>query len=329
MTEPIALVTGASGFIGSHLTEALLAQGYRVRCMVRRSSDLRYIADLPVELSFADLEDAAGLRQACQGVDVICHCAAQTRAVGKEPFFRINTHGTILLARTCLEVNGGLRRFLYMSSHAAVGPSQTADDYVDELTEPRPITWYGKSKWEAEQAVSGLAGHLPLTVIRPAAVFGPRDRDFVTYFAWVKRGLRLKLGRVERQINLVYIHDLVDLVVRALEDDRAAGQTYFASGSVSSYTGLAALIAKVLDRRTLLITLPEAILAPIGLWSRALGRITGLAPLLNDQRILDMKQQFWLCSGEKARRELGFLCRSDLEPAVKETADWYQREGWI
>ncbi len=297
--------------------------------MVRRTSNLRFIQDLPVEFVNADLEDGASLKQACQGADIICHCAALTRAKTEERFFRTNTHGTILLAHTCLEANADLRRFVFLSSHTAVGPSLAEDDYVDESSAPRPITWYGRSKWEAERALLSVADRLPLTVIRAAAVFGPRDRDFLTYFAFVKRGLKLKLGLSQRQISLIYVRDLVDLVLLALESEAAVGQTYFGCGTASTYSEFSDMVAEALDRRALRVILPEAVLTPMTLWSRIQARITGQVPLLNDQRIQDLRQPYWLCSGERARRELGFVTQYDLEAAVRETADWYVRKGWI
>ncbi len=331
MTEsrPTALVTGANGFVGSHVTEALLARGYRVRCMARRTSNLRFIAELPVEIVFGDLEDEASLRQACRGADVVCHCAALTRAMTEEQFFRANTHGTILLARSCLEVNGTLRRFLYVSSQTATGPSLAEDDHLDESSTPHPLTWYAKSKREAERALATLADRLPVTVIRPAAVFGPRDRDFLTYFSLVKRGLKLKLGRIERRISFIYVSDLVDLMLLALESPEAEGETYCGCGGDSSYAEFSDIIARALDKRALRVTLPEAVLTPMTLWSRVQARITGQVPLLNDQRLQDLRQPYWLCSGEKARRELGWAAQHDLEEAVKQTAAWYLREGWI
>jgi dihydroflavonol-4-reductase len=303
--EKLVLVTGANGFLGSHLTEALLTRGYRVRCMVRRTSDLSFIRDLPVEWVYADLQDSAELRQACQEVDAVCHCAALTRALDEETMYRVNTRAVEALAQACLEENQELERFLFVSSQAAAGPSRAAGDFMDESCEPRPITWYGRSKWAAEQALLALADRLPTTIIRPCPVFGPRDRDFFAYY------------------------DLVDLLLLALESDRARRQTYFGCGPALTYAMLSQAIATVLDKRTLQITLPEAILGPISLWSRVQGRIVGRPALLNDQRILDMRQRYWLCSGKKARRELGFEPRYDLETAVQETADWYQENGWL
>jgi dihydroflavonol-4-reductase len=333
LAEPgnLILVTGANGFVGSHLVEALVARGYRVRCMVRRTSDLTFIHHLPVEWAYADVLDVEGLHQACGGVDAVCHCAALTRALDEETFHRINARGTELLARACLESSSSLERFLFVSSQAAAGPSHAADVFVDESDAPQPITWYGKSKWAAEQSLLAMAGHLPLTIVRPAAVYGPRDRDFFAYFDLVKHGLNLQLGKRERWISLVYVRDLVRLLLLAMESRVAIGQTYFGCGQAHTYAEFSKAIAKALGKRTLplRVTLPEAVLTPMALWARVQGRLTGHPVLLNDQRILDMRQRYWLCSGEKARQELGFVPEYDLERAIQESAGWYRASGWL
>jgi nucleoside-diphosphate-sugar epimerase len=333
----LVLVTGASGFIGSHLVEALLARGYRVRCMVRPTSDLTFIRNLPVEWVHADLQDPESLGPACQGVNAVCHCAALTRALDKETFMRVNAQAAETLARACLDVNTskeasrevGLKRFLYISSHAACGPSQGADDFVDELTLPQPVTWYGQSKLAAERALLALGDRLPLTIVRPASVFGPRDPDFYTYFELVNRGLSLRLGREERRVSLIYIRDLVRLILLALESETALGQTYFGCNQAHSFAEFSEAIAGVLKKRPVRIRLPEAVLTPLVLWSRVKGRVTGRPARLNDQWILGIRQPYWLCSGEKARRELGFTAEYELESAVRETANWYLESEWL
>ncbi len=328
-SSPLILVTGANGFVGSHLTEALLKRGYRVRCLVRPTSDLRFIHHLPVEWVYTDLRQAESLHQICQGVDAICHCAALTRALNQETFFRVNTQGAEALARSAIEANLSLQRFLFVSSQQAAGPSREANDFVDESRVPQPLNWYAKSKWAAEQALLAMNDRFPLTIIRPSAVFGPRDRDFFAYFDLVKHGLQLQLGKNDRWYSVIYVHDLVNLILLALEHPAAVGQTYFGCGRAYSYTELAQAITRALNKRTLRITLPERTLTLIGLGARVQQRITGRPALLNEQRILDMRQPYWLCSGEKARQELGFVARYDLETAVQETADWYRENGWL
>jgi dihydroflavonol-4-reductase len=325
----LLLVTGANGFIGSHLTETLLAQGYRVRCMVRRTSDLTFIRSLPVELAYGDVQDRHSLLQACQGIDAVCHCAALTRALDEATFFRVNAHGTEALAQAALQSAPGLKRFLFVSSQAAAGPSESVDDRVDESRPARPVTWYGKSKIAAEQALLGMAAALPVTIIRPSAVYGPRDRDFHAYFRLVKLGLSLQVGRGEKWLSLIYVHDLVDLLLLAIESPDAVGQVYFGCGQAHSRGELAQAIARAMHKRTLRLSLPEAILDPIALAATLQGRLTGKPALLNDQRVVDMRQRYFLCSGQKARQELGFAPQRDLEQGCRETAAWYVQHGWL
>ncbi len=327
--EQLVLVTGANGFVGSHLTEALLAREYRVRCMVRESSDVQYIEHLPVEWAHADLRDAGQLRRACQDVDIVCHCAALTRAVDEETFLRVNARGTEALARAAMEASPGLQRFLYISSQGAAGYADGPDDYLDESRLPRPLDWYGRSKLAAEQALHALDGHLPVTILRPAVVFGPRDRDVYTYFDLVNKHLELSLGREERWLSLIYVHDLVDLIILALESERAVGQTYFATAWATTYTKVGRMVARVMDKRTVRVTVPLVALEPIVLVAKVQERLTGKPALLNEQRVLNMRQPYLLYSGEKAQRELGFAPKHDLETALIETAAWYREHGWL
>ena len=327
--QGLVLVTGANGFVGSHLVEALLQQGYGVRCMVRNTSDLTFIQHLPVEWAYADVQDAGSLAQACQGVDSVCHCAALTGAPDEDTLMRINAQGTEALGRACIDANPDLKRFILVSSQAACGPAQGKDHFVDELCQPHPVTWYGNSKLAAEQALQAMANRLSWTIIRPSPVFGPRDRDFHIYFGLVKRGINLQLGREERWVSLIYVRDLVHLILRALQNPAAAGQIYFGCNQAHSYAELADTIAKALHKQPVRITLPEAVLGPLAKVSGMQAQLTGQPARLNEQWLLGMKQRYWLCSGEKARRELGFKAQYDLETAVRETAIWYQDNGWL
>jgi nucleoside-diphosphate-sugar epimerase len=331
MTERrgLVLVTGANGFIGSHLVEALLDKGYAVRCMVRETSDLTYISDLAVEWAYADLRDEAALHQACHGVDAICHCGSLTRALDEETMMRVNAGGTQALAHVCVHACPGLRRFLFISSQTACGPAQGPADLIDECCHTEPITWYGKSKLAAERTLHDLDSRLPLTILRPAAVFGPRDRDFLIYFELVKRGLNLHIGHDDRWLSLIYVHDLVVLIILALESERAVGEIYFASTTDRTHVELANAIATALDKKPHRISIPEALLTPNSVWTRVLGRLTGSSTLLDNQRVLDLRERFWLCSGEKAKRDLGFTPQHDLETAIQATANWYLDSGWL
>ena len=260
---------------------------------------------------------------------MVCHCAALTRALDQETFLRVNAGGTEALARAAMEANPTLQRFLYVSSQTAAGSAEGPDDFFDESRPPRPLDWYGKSKWAAEQALHALDGRLPVTILRPTVVFGPRDRDVFAYFDLVNKHLELSLGREERWVSLIHVRDLVALMILALESEAAAGQTYFATAWSTTYTEVGRMLARVMDKRTLRVTVPLLALEPIVLVAKVQERLTGKPALLNEQRVLNMRQQYLICSGEKARRELGFAPQDDLETALAETAEWYREHGWL
>jgi nucleoside-diphosphate-sugar epimerase len=160
-------------------------------------------------------------------------------------------------------------------------------------------------------------------------VFGPRDPDFFTYFELVNRHLELSLGREERWVSLIYVRDLVDLIILSMESKAAIGETYFGSAWATTYTEFAGTLARALDKRTIRVTLPLAALTPIVLVAKVQERLTGKPALLNEQRVLNMRQPYLVCSGEKARRELGFVPKYDLETSVMETVAWYRENEWL
>jgi nucleoside-diphosphate-sugar epimerase len=322
-------VTGANGFIGSHLVEALLRRGYLVRCLVRPTSDLTFIRSLPVEWATGDLREAGALAAACDGVHAVCHCAAVTRAMDEATFYRVNTEATQALADACLRSAPGVSRFVFLSSVAASGPAPSRDKPVGESDAPHPITWYGRSKLAAEQALLALSDELPVTILRPGPVFGPRDRDVLAYFRWVARGLALQAGREARWASFAYVLDVVSLILRALESDVARGRTYNAVSYDHTHREFAQLIAQALGRRALHVALPKAMLTPIGRFFDLQGRLTGRPGLLNSQKVLDMKERYNLYSGARAAAELGFMPQLDFAQAVAETARWYRDHGWL
>ncbi len=327
--EGRVLVTGANGFVGSHLVEALLAQGWQVRCLVRRTSDLTFIRDLPVEWVYGDIAGGEGLEAACDGVDAVCHFAGATKARNRETYFRVNAEGTRRLLAACAQVAPQLRRFVYASSLAAAGPSSDGRP-IDESHPPQPLTYYGQSKLQGEQFCREFADRLPVVVLRPAAVYGPRERDIYFYFQMVNRGVKLLLGGGGPRLSYILVHDLVSLTLRALEDNRAVGQTYFAAeGQDYDMQQVSDLVAQALGKRTVRIILPEWLLPLFAALASLPARLTGQPALLNDQKLIELRQRYWVCSADKVCRELDFEAQYDLATGVRLTAQWYRENGWL
>lgn len=318
-----ALVTGAAGFIGSHLTEALLRRGYQVTCIVRKSSNLRWIEHLALDYIYADLGDIGSAAASLSGYDYIFHLAGLTKAVRPEDFFSVNYGGTLNLLQAVAKVNPGLSRFVLVSSLAAAGPSFDGRP-VDESTLPNPVSAYGKSKLKAEEAVHAFGDRMPFTIIRPPAVYGPRDTDFLMMFRMIHRGIFPSWGK--SSYSMLYAGDLAEGVITAAEHEAAAGKTFFLSDQmVYTNEGIAREIGASLGKRALKISIPRSLLPVIGF----IGQKIDKKGIINRDRIIDFSYTNWTCDSGRAERELGVRSKTMLREGIQWTADWYRTHQWL
>ncbi|MDP2808364.1 MAG: NAD(P)-dependent oxidoreductase, partial [bacterium] len=250
--KPLALLTGVTGFIGSHLAESLLDQGFRVKALVRPTSDLRWVKGLELELLSGSLHDSRFLEQAVREADYIFHLAGAVKAKNPKDFYFHNTQATLNLARAALNTDPGLKRFLFVSSQAAAGPAESLERLVCEGDQCRPLSDYGQSKLQAERELLGLSDKLPVTIVRPPSVYGPRDTEVLTYFKWIQKGLALLPGFRTRHAHLIYVKDLVDGMMLAASSQNSLGKTYFLAGDRSySWDEISEIIAGCLEKKIL------------------------------------------------------------------------------
>lgn len=323
------LVTGANGFIGSHLTEALLKKGYKVKCLVRKTSDLRWLSDLDVELFFGSLFDKSFLEEVVSEVDFIFHVAALTKAKSRKEFHMVNYEGTKNLIETCYEKNPHIKRFVYISTQSVVGPSKNFR-LVDEKSPFNPISEYGKSKLLAEMEVLKYKGKLPITIIRPPAVYGPRDKDIYLFFKFINKGLKPLFGKKESYISLIYVKDLVEGIILSAESEKGVGQIYFlADDRPYSLRETEKVIQDALKVKAIYLRIPVFIFMIVAFFSELIGKIKGKTAVLNSEKVKELCQKYWLCSSSKAKDELGFSPKYTFEKGVKETVEWYKSNGWL
>ncbi len=323
------LVTGANGFVGSHLVEGLLDKGYQVRCLVRKTSDLKWLSGLEVEYVYGDMADRNSLKAAITNVDIIFHSAGLTKAKTREDYFKANAEGTKNLIEVCLQENPKLKRFVYISSQAAVGPG--ADERPTDETAPcRPVSYYGESKLEGERIVLNYISRLPITIIRPPAVYGPRDTDMLGFFKVAKSGFRISFGRGESFISLVQVKDLIDGVILAAENPKAAGQTYFiADDRVYSWREAFSIIAGALDKKTIPLKIPKSVVFILAFLAENFCLLLGKTPAFNTQKAKEITQRYWGLNISKAKTELGFVPNFPLDKGAEETVKWYREKGWL
>lgn len=314
-----ALVTGATGFIGSHLVELLVARGWRVRCLVRREAELPEGA----EAVRGDLA-GAGLERAAAGVDVVFHLAGVTKASRAREYYEGNASGTAALVEAC----AGVARFVHVSSLAAVGPSPDGVPLTEEAA-PAPFTHYGRSKLDAERIVRASALGGRAVIVRPAVVYGPRDTDVLHLFRAAARGRRLEIGRAQRFFSAVYVKDLAEGLVAAASP-AAAGRTYFlAHPKANSWSELGAIAAELLARPARVVRVPRALAYAAGFCAEAVSLCRARPSIISREKVREACRPYWTCDPSRAAREIGWSARTGLREGVAETLEWYKRSGWL
>ncbi len=323
-----ALVTGGTGFIGSHLVDELLRRGYDIRCIVRDTSNLKWLDGKNVEILKGSLFDTDFLKKAIKDVDYVYHIAGVTKGKNYQDYYRGNVETTRNLLNACLE-NQRLKKFILASSLAAVGPGDDAIP-VDETREYKPITSYGKSKAEAEKLALSFKDKLPITIVRPPSVYGPRDTYTFELFKYVKFGFLPAVLPDEQILSLVYVSDLVDGFILAGESDEATGKVYFISDErIYTWKEIETAVLKAIDKKVIRLKIPPMILYSVSFVSELVFKLQGKASPLNLEKIKDIRQKNWACSIEKAKKELGYKPKVSLEDGMRLTINWYVENKWL
>jgi len=325
------LVTGGSGFLGSHIVEQLSKAGRPVRALVRRSSDTSFLRTLAnVELFDAAMDDRAGLERALSGVEGVIHSAGLVKARSLDEFMRVNARGTENLLDACVPHSANLKRFVLVSSAAVGGPSDAAGNPVPLDAIPRPVTDYGRSKLSAERAVLDKKDQLQVSLVRPPAIYGPRDREILAFFKSIKLGVLPLLGSPNSKLSMVYGPDCALACIRALDVDVPSG-SIFAVDDGAVHT-MAELIyeaeAAIGKKAKLRLPLPRRVVEGAALLSETYGKLTNKAVMLTRDKCNELFEQ-WVVDGSKARDELGFKATMTFSEGVKHTVDWYRQAGWL
>lgn len=324
-----ALVTGGAGFIGSHLTEALLRKGVRVRCLIRETSDLKWLKGLSSEFFYGDLNDKASLEKAVSDVDWVFHLAGATKAIKKKTYFEVNGLGTKNLIHACLKNNPGLQKFIYISSQAAAGPSRN-NCGKKETDSCEPISLYGRSKCIGEESVLTHAHELPVLILRPSAVYGPRDNDLFFLFKFLAGRINLCLVGPDQHLSLCYISDIVQGILSAAETRTISGDVFFLSdGNDYRMDEIGDILARAMGVTALRVRVPKPVIFTIACFSDYLSKfLNGPLPLTRD-KAQEMIQKNWVCDITKAKTLLGFKPKVSLSKGAKLTFEWYKNEKWL
>lgn len=324
-------ITGANGFVGSHLVDRLVAEGHQVCALVRATSDLQWLKNKPVTLIKGDLDDAQALKQAFTGVSVVFHVAGVVNSLDSDTFFRVNAEGTRKVAEACLEVNPKLSRFVLVSSQSVVGPNPGGTPMNEEIP-CRPINLYGKSKLAGEEAARKLMPALPLSIIRPGPIYGPRDREALALIQMAAKGFHVKVGLARRMCNFCHVEDVVTSLMLAATREEALGETFLISDT-QNYTvqesGRIMSAALRDGRKSFPLWLPVSVAYAAGAVSGAIGRLRHVTPDLNLDRVRMLTARGWAMDTSKAQKLLGYTPQYDLASGVVQTVKWCKEHGWM
>ncbi|WP_420633360.1 NAD-dependent epimerase/dehydratase family protein [Candidatus Palauibacter sp.] len=313
-------LTGGTGFLGSHLADALVGAGHRVTASVRRTSDTRRLDQLGIDRVELDLGPSGGGREtvdALAACDVVVHCGALTRARNETEFMAVNATGTRKLARAAADA--GIRRFVFISSLAARGP-----DGRDG-----PVSPYGRSKAVAERALSELGGSMEIAVLRPGGVYGPRDSDLLPLFRLAARGWTVIPGSGAR-LQPVFVSDVVSAVLAALDAGPSPDPLPIAAAESHSWSGVARNLMAAVGRPGRVVRVPPALFLTIGALSEFGSRLAGTTPAMDRRRARDLAVHAWTCDVGPSRRQLDPWCpRVGITEGLARTAEWYRRKGWL
>ncbi|TLU99369.1 NAD-dependent epimerase/dehydratase family protein [Dyadobacter luticola] len=337
------LITGASGFIGYHLAEAALEAGMEVHAMVRPTSDLTSLKELqvaqeqsgkPDALVFvnADFSSKLSLKTLLEEGQYtsIIHAAGVTKAKSAEAYNLVNAGYTLNLAQAAMSSDIPLRRFVFLSSLAAIGPLAYSEEQpITERTSPVPVTDYGRSKLLAEQYLEQVNG-LPLSIIRPTAVYGPGEKDLFVLFRTLSKGLDAYIGKRPQRLSFVYVKDLVAATMSALSENKLETTIYnISDGHSYDRYALADRFREISGKHIIRTHLPLFLVKIMAGFMDLLYAFSSRTPVLNREKLKELTAPNWICSIDAARNNLHYQPQYDLRQGLTETLMWYKTNKWL
>jgi nucleoside-diphosphate-sugar epimerase len=320
------LITGASGFIGSRLRDALLASGSDV-VAIRRPGSPPSKAGRSVQADYANVAELERV-VATEKPDYVLHVAGVTKGTSYEDFRLGNVMPTRNLLGALHRQHPDTKRFVLVSSLASYGPSATSAPHR-EADPRRPIEYYGRSKLEAEEVVEEESGGIPWTILRPSGVYGPGDVDYFNLFKSAMRGWNVFFGNRNRCMSIIYVDDCVRGTLMAAQHENSVGKGYFLTNDEQvTWEQFQSEVLQVVDRRVRTLDLPEQLVSIAALGGELASRIDRKPRLFNLQKAKMGAQQAWTCVGDAARTDFGFSADVDLVEGIRRTHDWYLANDW-
>lgn len=327
--KQIAVVTGANGFVGSHLVDYLIEKNFEVRCIVRKSSDLQWLEGKDVKIFNCGLFDKEGLREAFKGANFIFHVAGVVKAKDEEGYFKGNVEATTVLLEVAAEVRDQIKKFVVVSSQTVSGPSIDGKPVTEDM-KPNPLTTYARSKLKQEKVALSYKDIFPVSICRAPAIYGERDTEIFIYFQVFNRGLTTMIGFDKKELSLLHVTDLAEGLYLAAISDKSNGEIYFISSEkFYNWNEVGEITSKVLGKKAFRIRIPHFIVFIIAAVAQFFAKFSSKPATLNIEKAKDLTQRYWICDTSKAMEELGYRQKVSIEEGIKRTCNWYKQMKWI
>jgi dihydroflavonol-4-reductase len=322
------LVTGATGFVGSHVLELAPTYGLQLRALVRKPEDAARLKEQGLEVVTGALEDPGAVREAVAGVQAVVHLAAATKARGPAQYQAANEAGTRAVVDAVLAADRLPRRLIYLSSLAAVGPPIDGVP-VTRDTPPRPLTTYGRTKLAGEKVCEAVADRLPIAILRAPAVYGPRDRDVFEFFRLASHGVVPLPSTATGRLQMIHARDLARSLLLAATSTAAVGVYHVAEARAYGWDDMAHMVGSALGKRIRVVRVPAGGIKAAAAVTETFAGLMGKSTIFNREKADELTVPGWLCETELARRDFGFEAHIALQDGFNETASWYRKNGWL
>jgi nucleoside-diphosphate-sugar epimerase len=323
------LLTGATGFVGSHIAQYLSKPHHEVICLIRETSKIKWIKELPLQICRGSLYDPQTYRNLIPECEYILHVAGVTKAKKIDDYYLGNFETTKRLLETTKEMAKGLKKFLLVSSQAAAGPSPS-DQPIDESFPCQPVSVYGKSKLMAEQITLDYKKIFPVTIIRPPVVYGPRDTDVFLIFKYINKGINLRVDKIDQLVSIVYVEDLVKGIVEAACSPQTSGKIYFLCEDTGyRWSQIVGLAGEILNKKCLTVKVPYIIAYALAFAIEKAISLTNKSTILSREKMREIKHPYWVVSPQRAMKDFSYQTGYPLSDGIRHTLKWYKENGWI